>query len=222
MFENRQDAGQQLAQALYALAGQDVVVVALPRGGVPVAAEVARLLRAPLDVRLPHKIGAPINPELAIGAVTEQGDVILDESLVAELGISPRQLAVLQERELQRVRERTARLRGHVPRQSLARRTVVIVDDGIATGATMEAAVRMARAEGARRVVVAVPVGPPSTLRRMQTLADEVVCLESHAWFGGVGQFYRDFGQVPDEEVVALLDEARVRTERRGALNSRA
>lgn len=208
MFRDRQDAGQRLACALQGLTDEDVVIVDLPRGGVPVAAEVARRLKAPLDIRLPHKIGAPTNPEFAIGAVTEDGQLIYDEDLVTELGISPRQLIILKEQQLRRIQERAAQLRGQVKRQSLTARTVIIIDDGIATGATMEAAIRMARAEGTRRVTVAASVAQPGTLRRMRRLADDVVCVESHGRFVGVAGFYSDLRQVSDAQVVMLLDEA--------------
>jgi putative phosphoribosyl transferase len=208
MFTDRQHAGRRLARALEHYAGRDAVVVALPRGGVPLGAEVAHHLRLPLDIRMPHKIGAPLNPELAIAAVTEDGVLLYDPLVLDEFGLTEEQLEALKDEEMTRIRSRMAALRGHVARRNLEGKTVLLVDDGIATGSTMFAAIQMVRAEGASRVVVAVPVGPPSTIQRLRSDADEVVCLDTPIYFLGIGQFYRNFEQVDDGEVMALLDEA--------------
>ena len=207
MFTNRRQAGQRLAVALEHLLGVDAVVVALPRGGVPVAAEVARYLHLPLDIRLPHKIGAPFNPELAIASVTEDGELVADPAFLAKLGIDARALERLKTVEMQAVRRRVARLRGHVRRENLKGRTVIIVDDGIATGATVEAAVRMVVTEGACRVVVATPVAASSAVERLSREA-EVVCVRQSDSFAGISEFYLDFTQVTDEQVLELLRQA--------------
>lgn len=207
MFTNRRQAGQRLAVALEHLRGVDAVVVALPRGGVPVAAEVARYLHLPLDIRLPHKIGAPFNPELAIASVTEDGELVADPAFLAKLGIDARALERLKTVEMQAVRRRVARLRGHVRRENLKGRTVIIVDDGIATGATVEAAVRMVVTEGACRVVVATPVAASSAVERLSREA-EVVCVRQSDSFAGISEFYLDFTQVTDEQVLELLRQA--------------
>lgn len=206
MFSDRIEAGARLAEALHTLAGRDAVVIALPRGGVPVAAEVARRLHLPLDIRLAHKIGTPGNEELALGAVTEEGTTLLNKSLIASLGLHPNQVSSLCNHELERVRRRSVKLRPHVVRQPLAGKIVVLVDDGLATGATMQAAISSARHEQAASIVVAVPVAPSSALYEMGKLADQVICLETPRDFFGVGQFYYDFSQLTDEDVTDILD----------------
>lgn len=208
MFENREQAGRMLARALEEYRSKDPVIVALPRGGVAVGYEVARHLGAPLDVRVCKKIGAPGDPELAVAALTEEGRLLYDPGRLRLLGVDVAYLHACARRLLPEIQGRLAGLRGAAPRRSLRDRTVILVDDGLATGATMEAAVYAARQEQAREVVVAVPVGPPDTVERLARLADRVVCLEQPWPFLALGQFYRDFRQMDDDEVRRLLEEA--------------
>jgi len=208
-FRDHADAGRRLAGALRDRLPSDVVVLALPRGGVPVAYEVAQALGAPLDVILVRKLGVPFQPELAMGAIGEDGVRVLNDDVLAMAKVSDAELArveVAQRAELERRAERYRRGR---PRLDVTGRTVVVVDDGVATGSTARAGCRVARALGAGRVVLAVPVAPPEVHRRFAEDADEVVVLETPARFGAVGQFYDRFDQVDDDTVVALLDASR-------------
>lgn len=206
LFKDRVDAGKQLAARLTFLKDQsNVLVLGIPRGGVVVAAEIARALAAPLDVFLAHKLGAPFNPELAIGALTSTGDVWLDESLVAELRLSPKEIA----REAEYQRQELAR-RVQVFRQTRAplevkNKTVVVVDDGVATGATMLVTLRALRQASPARVILAIPVGPAETIQRLSEACDQVIALATPEPFWAVGRFYAEFGQTSDEEVIALL-----------------
>jgi putative phosphoribosyl transferase len=208
VFRDRTEAGRDLADRLASLASEDPVVVGLPRGGVPVAFEVARALGAPLDVIVVRKLGVPFQPELGMGAVGEHGARVIDEDLVRMAHVRPDELARIEARERAEVESRARRFRTGRPRVELAGRTVVVVDDGIATGGTVRAALLVARAQGARRVVLAVPVAPPDTVEALRSDADDVVCLETPTPFYAIGEWYRDFSQVPDERVIALLTEA--------------
>jgi putative phosphoribosyl transferase len=205
-FLDRTDAGRQLAARLTAYANrEDVVVLALPRGGVPVAVEVARALAAPLDVLVVRKLGVPGHPELAMGAIAA-GDVrVLSLDLIADLDI-PRALveevAVRERLELER---RNRLYRGDRPMPVLTDRTVIVIDDGLATGSTMEAAVSAVRQHRPSRIIVAAPVGAPETCRRLKPVADEVVCAQTPTLFDAVGLWYERFDQVSDEEVVERL-----------------
>jgi putative phosphoribosyl transferase len=204
MFEDRVDAGERLAKALLEYTGRDVVVLAIPRGGVIVGEVVARHLGAPLDVVVPRKVGAPGNPELGLGAVAP-GVRVLDERMVQMLAVSRQyveQEIASQEREI--ARRMAAYRAGRAP-ADVAGKTAIVVDDGVATGGTAVAAVRWARAQGASRVVLAVPVAPGAALRRLREEADEVVVLAAPEPFFAVGEWYRRFDQVADEEVVAAL-----------------
>ena len=211
MFRDRIDAGQRLAAALNDLRHQPLplVVLAIPRGGVLVACEVARALHAAIDVCLTHKIGAPGNPELAIGAVADDGATLFDQFMLEEMGVS---LAHVEhevahwQKELAR---RAAAYRGDRPRVPVKDCVAIVVDDGVATGSTLSAALRSTRAAGAHSVIAAVPVGPAATIRRLSQEADRVVCLSTPYDFWAVGQFYRSFEQVSDEEVVAALQALR-------------
>lgn len=206
MFLDRTDAANQLSELLKKYQELDNgVVIGLPRGGVVLAAVVARKLHLPLDVICPRKIGLPGNKEFAIGAITEKGELIADRDLIETYGVS----GVYLEREIgiemAQAQRRLALFRQGLPPRNLKDRVVIIVDDGLATGMTMKAAVRMAQEEGAAKVVVAVPVAPPETIAVFEEMVDEVVCLLAPYDFHAVGQFYRDFAQVEDEEVVKLL-----------------
>lgn len=209
LFANRVEAGQRLAERLEHLRGQDLVVLGLPRGGVPVAFEVATALGAPLDVIVVRKLGVPYQPELGMGAIGE-GDVqILNDEVMRHAGVSERALAAVTRRERAELDRRVQRFRGDRPRLSLTGRTAVVIDDGIATGSTARAACRVARALGAARVVLAVPVAPPDWSIDMGNDADELVCLATPDPFFAIGQFYLDFTQTTDEEVIGCLDRAR-------------
>jgi putative phosphoribosyl transferase len=210
LFDDRVDAGRQLAERLESFRGQDIVVLGLPRGGVPVAFEVAKALRAPLDVLVVRKLGVPFQPELAFGAIGEGGEVrVINDVVVQEARLSRDDIDAVESEQRSELQRRSDRFRGGRGRISLAGRIAIIVDDGIATGATAKAACQVARAQGASRVVLAVPIGPDDTVERFAGIADEVVCLETPAFFYAVGQGYRNFTQTSDDEVIALLDRAR-------------
>jgi putative phosphoribosyl transferase len=202
VFPDRTEAGRRLAERLRHLKDQRPVVLALPRGGVPVAYEVARVLEAPLDLVLVRKIGAPFQPELAIGAVVdgERPELVLNRDLISEYGIP----------EIERRRQLYLAGRARAPVRD---RTAIVIDDGIATGATMEAALHATRRAGPRRLVLAVPVAPPDTIERLRPQVDEVVCVMVPAFLGAIGSFYRDFRQLRDEDVIGLLEQAAQRTD---------
>ena len=210
LFIDRFEADRRLAAKLAHVRGQNAVVLALPRGGVPVGYEIARALDVPLDLVLVRKIGAPGQAELAIGAVAE-GDPperVVDERLLAALGVPADYLEAAQSRALDEIRRRRAvYLRGRA-RAPLRGRVAVLVDDGVATGATMLAAMRAVRRQAPRRIVLAVPVAAPESLRPLSREADETVCLQTPLEFAAVGQFYREFPQLSDQEVTDLLDRA--------------
>ncbi|MBF6352987.1 phosphoribosyltransferase [Nocardia higoensis] len=208
LFDDRRDAGRRLAERLEYLREEDVVVVGLPRGGVPVAYEVARALDAPLDVIVVRKLGVPYQPELAFGAIGEDDVLVINDVVVAYAKLTREEMSTVERRERDELARRAERLRRAHPRVPLSGRTVLIVDDGIATGATARAACQVAWAQGAQRVVLAVPVAPRDTLAVLADESDEVVCLEVPVWFGAVGSWYRRFGQVSDSEVVELLRRA--------------
>ena len=209
LFDDRADAGRQLAERLESMRGQDIVVLGLPRGGVPVAFEVARALQAPLDVLVVRKLGVPFQPELAFGAIGEGGVRVINESVVQEADLSEEEMAAVEAEQRVELRRRSERFRRGRDPISLAGRTAVIVDDGVATGATAKAACQVARARGASRVVLAAPIGAVDTVERFTGYADEVVCLHTPEFFFAVGQGYRNFAQTSDDEVIALLDRAR-------------
>jgi predicted phosphoribosyltransferase len=206
-FADRSEAGAALAEELLAaeLTVDAAIVVALPRGGVPVAAEVARALGAPLDLIMVRKLGVPGQPELAMGAIGEGGVRVLEPNVLAARAVTADQLAAVQAREETTLRERAQRLRGGRARASLADRTVVLIDDGLATGSTARAAIGVARAAGAARVILAVPVAPLSAVRDLQRVADAVVVVATPEPFAAIGQWYRDFSPTTDDEVVRIL-----------------
>jgi putative phosphoribosyl transferase len=205
LFADRVDAGKRLAQALRAHVGKDAVVLAIPRGGVVVGYEVAKALALSLDVIIPRKIGAPNNPELAIGAMTEDGTILLDGRLVDYLSVSQEYIEEESEAQKAEIHRRLRLYRGNIPYPSLKGREVILIDDGIATGSTMKAALASVRKRGAKSVIIAIPVGPPSTIRELEKEADRVVCLHAPEAFYAIGQFYGDFTQTQDEEVIRLL-----------------
>lgn len=218
-FTDRADAGRRLGQRLQSALSheRDVLVVGLPRGGVPVAYEVAEAVRAPLDILLVHKLGVPFQPELAMGAIGDTGHVVIDEHTVHWAGVTPDQLADAERRELEGLRARGEALRRGRPPTDLRGRTVVLVDDGAATGLTALAACHLAREAGARRIVVALPVASREAVSALKAAADDVVVLEVPRSFGAVGAWYGDFGQTSEDEVVALLERARKHQESREA-----
>ena len=213
-FRNRSEAGARLAPLLESLRDEHPVVVALPRGGVPVAAEIARALHAPLDVMIVRKLGVPFQPELAMGAIGEGGARVLNDDVLEATKIKPREIEEVEARERLEVVRRARRYRGDAPMVAIDGRTVLIVDDGIATGSTARAALQIARAHGARRVVLAVPVAPRETVDEMAREADDVVVLDTPSPFFAIGPWYDDFSQTTDEEVCRLLDASRGTTAR--------
>jgi predicted phosphoribosyltransferase len=208
VFTDRDDAGRQLAARLRGLRGKPAVVLGLPRGGVPVAFQVARVLGVPLDVIIVRKLGVPYQPELAMGAVGEGGVRVINRRVVRSSGVSRNELAAVQAREQAAVQERAARYRARWPRQPLDGQVAVVVDDGIATGSTARAACQIARAHGAARVVLAVPVAPPGWQAEIGASADEKVCVAAPPGFFAIGLHYARFPQVADEEVMACLERA--------------
>jgi putative phosphoribosyl transferase len=211
MFADRADAGRRLARRLATLPRENLVVLGLPRGGVPVAFAVAEALDAPLDVIVVRKLGVPVQPELAMGAIGEDDVRVVNREVVGMARIDAAEFAAVEARERTELARRAARFRGPHDRISLDGRTALIVDDGIATGSTVRAACEVARAHGAARVIVAAPIAPPSSTASLREVADDVIVLESPESFSAIGQFYRDFTQTSDEEVVGLLQRARSR-----------
>jgi putative phosphoribosyl transferase len=208
MFDDRIYAGQQLGARLAHLRGRPVVVLGLPRGGVPVAAEVARALGAPLDVIVVRKLGVPFQPELGMGAVGEDGVKVINPAVVRAARVTAGELAAVEACERAEVARRVARYRGGRPRVRLRGKVAVVVDDGIATGSTARAGCQIARALGAARVVLATPVAPLGWQDRIGRDADEMIAVITPSPFYGIGQFYADFTQTSDDEVVACLEQA--------------
>lgn len=208
-FRNRRDAGLRLAAELRAYAPEHPIVLALPRGGVPVGLEIARELSAPLDVWVVRKIGVPWHPELGVGAVAEGGRVHLSHEMLGHVGLSHEALSEVIESKRREVAERVRKFRGDRPRPDLRGRTVIVVDDGIATGGTVRTVVESIRAEAPKKIVLAVPVAAPEVVRALASEVDRVVCLLTPADLYAIGLWYDDFEQVPDDEVVRLLERAR-------------
>jgi predicted phosphoribosyltransferase len=204
-FADRVDAGKRLAEALADFHGKNAVVLAIPRGGVVVGYEIAAALVLPLDVIVPHKLGAPDNPELAIGAVAEDGSTVLDDNLVAYLGVCKGYIDEESERQREEITRRMTLYREGQPAIEVRGKDVIIVDDGIATGSTMKAALMSVKNRGAKSVTVAIPVGPPHTIQELTSLTNRVVCLYMPEDFQAIGQFYEDFSQTSDDEVIKLL-----------------
>jgi len=214
-FKDRREAGVELAAKLHHYAGRnDVVVLALPRGGVPVASEVAKALDAPLDIFLVRKLGLPSHPELAMGAIASGGVRVLNDDVVRWYGVSDDVIDAVAQAEQVELERREREYRRGWSLTELRGRTVILVDDGLATGSTMKAAVEAARQHAPARVVVAVPVGAPSTCEEVADITEETVCARTPQLFSAVGQWYRDFSQTTDEEVRELLDKSHERVRR--------
>jgi putative phosphoribosyl transferase len=215
LLKNRTDAGKKLAIALKGTS-KKAVILAVPRGGVVVGFEVSKELGVPLDIFITKKIGAPNNPELAIGAVAEDGTLLLDESLVELLGVPQGYIDEEVERQKIEIKRRLKSYRGNVAYPEVAGHEVILVDDGVATGSTLKAALRSLRKQGAKPLVVAVPVGPLDTVNALKEEADRVVCLFTPEPFYAIGEFYVDFDQTSDEEVTELLARANEGKPKRG------
>jgi putative phosphoribosyl transferase len=207
MFRDRREAGQKLAAMLQALDLHDPVVLALPRGGVPVAAEIARALKAPLDLVIVRKVGAPGNPELAVAAIVDGNppDVVLNREIVEAYGLDDITLGILTDRERPELERRRRIYRAGLPPLPIAGKTAILVDDGAATGTTMKVTVRALRRRSPRGIVVALPVAPPETAAELAREADRIVCLSEPSRFQALGYHYREFPQLTDEEVVGVL-----------------
>jgi putative phosphoribosyl transferase len=207
-FANRNEAGVRLAARLAHLKGEDVVVFALPRGGVPVAAPIANALGAPLDLVLVRKLGTPIQPELAMGAVADAGApvIVRNEDVIVMARVDEAEFNAACRRELLEIERRRRLYLGARPPVEAKDRVAIVVDDGVATGATTRAALRAIRTRQPKRLVLATPVAPPEALESLREEADETICLEVHSTFGAIGYFYRDFHQLTDDEVIAILD----------------
>jgi len=206
-FKDRSDAGRKLAKALGQYKDQQPVILALPRGGVPVAAEVAAVLKAPLDLILVRKVGVPFQPELAMGAVVDGGAplIVRNEDVIQLAGIQESEFKAVCEGELVEIERRRQRYLGSRERVDVSGHTAIVIDDGVATGATTRAALRATRMRNPKRLVLAVPVGPTDNIAELRSEADDVVCLEDHEFFGAIGVYYANFSQVSDEEVIEIL-----------------
>lgn len=221
-FRNRAEAGQQLAAALAGYRDQDPVILALPRGGVPVAAEVASALGAPLDLILVRKVGVPFEPELAMGAVVDGSEplVVRNEDVIRHAGIDEVDFKAVCDAEFAEIERRRKRYLGSRDRATVEGRTAIVIDDGVATGATTRAALRATRMRRPKRLVLGVPVAPTESLVELRGEADDVVCLEDYEAFGAIGFYYADFRQVPDEEVIEILKRYPARKVRRQGMSA--
>lgn len=209
LFRDRLDAGKRLSELLRDLKDEKCAVIAIPRGGVVTGYVIASELNASLDVTVPRKIGAPGDPELAVGAIAEDGTIYVEESIVSALGIREDWIRVEAERELEEVKRRIMVYRGGKPLPDLSEYVVIVVDDGVATGATMIATARFLRKMNSRKLVIAVPVAPPEILPKLSLEVDEVRCVETPSPFFAIGQFYHDFSQLSDSEVLDYLSKSR-------------
>jgi len=211
IYRNRSDAGKRLALELAGYKSQDPLILALPRGGVPVAAEIAQALDAPLDLILVRKLGAPFEPELAMGAIIDGAEpyVVRNEDVLALIAMSEEEFKRICERELAEIERRRKLYLKDRPRAEPKDRVVIVVDDGVATGATTRAALQAIRKRSPRKLVLAVPVAPTSTLEELSGEADDIVCLQSHEPFYAIGLYYSDFHQVSDKEVIDVLSQVR-------------
>lgn len=209
IFRDRLDAGKRLAELLRDLKGEKCAILAIPRGGVVIGYAIASELDAPLDVTVPRKIGAPGDPELAVGAIAEDGTIYIEESIVSSLGVREDWIRIEAERELDEVRRRIMIYRRGKPLPNLSEYVVVVVDDGIATGATMIATARFLKKMNPKKLIIAVPVAPPEALPKISMEVDEVRCVETPSPFFAIGQFYRDFSQLSDSQVLDYLSKVK-------------
>lgn len=210
IFKDRQDAGKQLSEKLaHYKDNPNTIVLGLPRGGVVVAFEIAQALHLPMDIIVPRKIGAPGNPELAIGAITEDGESIFDERMILDYGISQDYLANERQKEKQEALRRLHLYRGTRPPLRLENKIAILVDDGIATGATMRAAIKSAKAKGSLKIIVAIPTAAKDSLEKIKKEANEILCLDTPPLFFAIGEFYQDFPQIEDKEVIDLMGQAK-------------
>lgn len=214
-FSGRVEAGQLLAGELTKFRGKNALVLGIPRGGIVIAREISSALEARLDIVLTHKLGAPGNPELAIGAITEDGKVFLNEMLAGRLDVESAYLKQEKERQLVVIKRRVEQYRKVLAKAPLKDSIVIITDDGVATGATMKAALWAARQEHPKALIAALPVGPQDAIQELSEDADEVVCLRCPSFFGAIGQFYLDFSQVEDEEVLEILKQEAQKEQKR-------
>lgn len=213
-FRDREEAGRLLSAELEEFAGGATVVLGIPRGGMVIAQSIATELEVDLDIVLSHKLGAPMNPELAVGAVCEDGTVFINKEIAPLVGANTAYIEREKSYQLAEIARRVKLYRAVVEKLSLEGRVVILADDGIATGATMQAALWAVRQEGAERIILAIPVGPEDTVRKLAKDADVTVCLRMPAYFAALGRFYLDFGQVEDEQLLEILEyERRRRTE---------
>jgi predicted phosphoribosyltransferase len=208
-FNDRIDAGKRLASALENFRGQNGIVLAIPRGGVVVGYQIADALNLPIDVIIPHKLGAPNNPELAIGAITEDGTTVLDNNTINYLAITNQYIQEESERQKKEIARRLKTYRQNLPAPNIAGLHVILVDDGIATGSTMKAALASVKNKNATTTTIAIPVGPPTTIQELKQQTDRVICLYTPDFFQAIGQFYNNFNQTSDQEVITLLQENR-------------
>lgn len=207
IFKNRREAGQLLAQKLSHLRNRsDVMVLALPRGGVPVGYEVAQSLNVPLDIILVRKLGVPMQEELAMGAIAFGGTTVFNEEIIRSFMIPEEEIQQVIAEEQQVLNERNIKYRNNRPFPDLKNKTIILVDDGIATGATMRAAIKALRKLGTSNIIVAAPVAPPEVFLEFKTLVDQIICLETPPLFSAIGMWYDDFTQTSDEEVIKLLN----------------
>jgi putative phosphoribosyl transferase len=214
-FRDREDAGRQLAERLVGYRGEDPIIFALPRGGVPVGYEISHALEAPLEAFIARKLGAPNQPELGIGAVAQDGSRVLNERIVQEIGVSEEYIERIAAEEMAEAERRLELFRGDRPEPEVRGRTAILVDDGIATGVTTKAAIEALRRRGARRLVLAVPVCAAQTAESLRQEVDELICLEAPSNLMAIGLWYQYFVQTSDEEVIELLERARRKQEGR-------
>ena len=204
MFKSRAQAGQLLTEKLKHFKGRDIIVLAIPRGGVVIGAEIAKVLDCPLDIIVTKKIGAPGNPELAVGAMNSGGEVVWDDNLLSRLSLSKSNLVSQVKRAKLKVQIYKRKFK--IKEKNLKNKTVILTDDGIATGATAEAAIKVIKAQKPKKLILAVPVTPSDTIKKLESLVDEFICLSSPAIFWAVGQFYQEFEQVEDNQVIRILN----------------
>jgi putative phosphoribosyl transferase len=213
-FSGRSEAGDLLARELKAYRGQNAAVLGVPRGGVVVALRIAHALQGDLDIVLAHKLGAPGNPELAIGAVCEDGKLFIDQQISSYVGADETYIEREKSRQLKEIGRRVKRYRGVLPKLPLGEKVVIVTDDGVATGATMQAALWAVRQEQPKKVVAALPVGPEDTLLKLAQDADQTICLQTPPFFSAISQFYACFNQVEDDELLEILTEESTRRSR--------